>query len=83
MQKLGANWRAVLEPAGLVEILQRAVQVAFVAARNAPVVEGGGIVRLEPDGLGVILQRAATSEATSDATDAKRPLSRGRSVGFG
>jgi hypothetical protein len=47
-----------LEPAGLVEILQRAVHVAFGAARIAPVVEGRGVVRLEPDGLGVILQRA-------------------------
>jgi hypothetical protein len=50
--------KSLLEPAGLVEILQRAVQVAFGAAPLAPVVEGEGIVRLEPDGLGVILQRA-------------------------
>jgi hypothetical protein len=38
--------------------LQSVVQVAFGAARNAPIVEGVGMVRLEPDGLGVILQRA-------------------------
>jgi hypothetical protein len=50
--------RFVSEPDGLVEILQRALNVAFGAPRNAPVVEGVGIVRLEPNGLIVILQRA-------------------------
>jgi hypothetical protein len=49
---------SLLEPAGLVEILQRAVQIALGAARNAPVVEGVGMVRLEPEGLCVVLQRA-------------------------
>src|ERR1700730_11633969 len=55
---LKASASSRLEPDGLGVILQRAVHVAFGAARNAPVVKGRGIVRLEPDGLGVILQRA-------------------------
>jgi hypothetical protein len=46
------------KPDGLGVILQRAVHVAFGAARNAPVVERGGMVRLEPDGIGEILHRA-------------------------
>src|ERR1039458_1349422 len=45
-------------PICLVVVLQRALHVALVAAWNAPVDEGVGIVRVEPDGLVVILQRA-------------------------
>jgi hypothetical protein len=39
----------VSEPDGLVVILQRALHVAFEAARKAPVVVGEGKVGLEPD----------------------------------
>ena len=38
-------------------ILQSALQIAFVAAHNGPVVEGEGAVGLEADGLVVVLQR--------------------------
>jgi hypothetical protein len=49
--------KSLLEAAGLVEILPRAIQLAFGAARYAPVVESVGIIRLEPDGLVEIVQR--------------------------
>ena len=57
LQILSFVKRLVSKPDRLVIILLRALQVAFVAPRIAPVVEGGGIVRLEPDRLVVILQR--------------------------
>src|SRR5271157_3916256 len=45
-----------LEPDGFVEILQRALQVAFGATRKAPVTKGLCQIRLKPDGLGVKAQ---------------------------
>jgi hypothetical protein len=42
-----------LEADGLAVILDRALQVAFLVARPAPVVKGFGVVGLEADGLGV------------------------------
>ncbi len=45
-----------LEPDGFAIIVQRALQVALEAARNAPIAVGEGKVRLEPDGLAVEAQ---------------------------
>jgi len=47
-----------LKSGGLAEILQRALQIARFAARNAPAVQEIGILRLQADGIVEIPQRA-------------------------
>ena len=42
---------------GLVEILDRSIQIAFGMPREAPIIEGVGVFRFQPDGLVEILDR--------------------------
>ena len=47
-----------LESNGLIQVLQRTLQVAFLVAHSRTVGEGFGIVGLEPDGFVQVLQCA-------------------------
>jgi hypothetical protein len=58
-----------LQPNGRVVILNGAIQVAFVMARNTPVVEGAGVVRLQPNGRVVIRGSALHRESQDRLAD--------------